>query len=186
MIVKSYSRSFAVILGLLGITLVGGGGALTTYAWNEFDRADSKKAIIISVAKEWTFNQNLYGTNPLLMGDSASLRGYEFYPRFSDPAIRSALMSSLFDMTDSLDNKLLAVLWKMNRVIYDTNNRLQVTDNYSLNNLDRESVAERRRIVIESGRLKWFVNNQETLGEFIKSSYPWALTDSVEIAPAQE
>lgn len=178
MIIKSNPRILAVILGLLGITLVGGGGALTTYAWNEFDRADSKKAIIISVAKEWTFNQNLYGTNPLLMGDSASLRGYEFYPRFSDQAIRSALMSSLFDMTDSLDNKLLAVLWKVKRVIDDTNNRLQVTDNYSLNNLDRESVAERRRIVLESGRLKWFVNNQATLGEFLKVNYSWAFLKS--------
>lgn len=176
--VNKNAKRHAAIYALLGIILVGFGGFLTAYGWKVFDNRADKKAIITSVAKEWIFNQSLFDLNPLLQGDSASLRGYEFYPRFSDQSIRFALMSSLFDLSDSLDKRLFIILWKSERVIYVTNSRLQVTDNYSLITPDRESVAERRLHVIESKGLQWFVNNQATLGEFLKSNYPWAFSRS--------
>jgi len=179
--VKSKARTKSISLALLGVLLIGFGGNLSTYSWKVYDNESAKREITISVVNEWNYNQDLFKTSTLFSEDSASLRSYNFYPRFSNEAIRFALMSSLFDLSDSLDNRFLAILWKMERVIYDTNNRLQVTDNYSLNTLDRESVAERRRHVLESIRLKWFVNNQATLGEFLKSNYPWALTDSADI-----
>ncbi len=186
MIIKSNPRILAVILGLLGIALVGGGGTLTTYSWNEIDRADEKKAIIISVANEWYYNQYLYKKSTLFTEDPVSLRSYNFYPRFSNEKIRIALMSSLFSLSDSLDHSLLSILAKMERIIYKTNNRLQVTDDYSKTTTDRDSVADRRSYALKSTGLELFTNNQEILGEFIKSSYPWALPDSAFVAMLEE
>lgn len=181
MIVKSYSRSFAVILGLLGITLVGGGGALTTYAWNEFDRADVKKEIIISVSKELEHNAYLYNGNNLLSSDSILVEGWDFFPQFRNEAIQYALVSSLFDISDSLDNKWLSKLRETDLVIYDINFRLRAIDNERLKTKDYKWSFEKRQSVNNSEMLQEFIDDHNRLVKLIKSNYLWALTGSVDI-----
>ena len=181
MILKSNPRILAVILGLLGITLVGGGGALTTYAWNKFDRADAKKAIVISVSKELGYNARKYNENNLFSNDSVLLEGWAFYPRFRNEAMQYALMPSLFDISDSLDNAWLNKLRETDLIIYDMNMRLQVIDNLRLKNPDNKLLAEKRRMVNDSDILQDFKDDHNRLVKLIKSNYPWALTDSVDI-----
>lgn len=185
MIIKSNPRILAVILGLLGIALVGGGGALTTYAWNEFDHADEKEAIIISVSKELEHNAYLFRESNLFSSDAILLEGLDFYPRFQNDAMQYALVSELFDVSDSLEKEWLSDLRATAFIVYDMNSRLQVIDDIRIRITDKEELAKKKQEVNDSEMLQDFMDGHNRMVESLKSIYPWVLTGSVEILLTQ-
>lgn len=173
--VKANAFSKTIVFLVLGALLIGIGGTLSTYGWKVQSNAAEKRAIVISVAKEWMFNSLLHNTNKYLLMDSTAMTSYGFNPRFKSDALSFALYSHLFSSDDSTDAEFLSVLTAVEQNIYRVNVKLNLTDNLSFATLDREKVAKHRLHVVESEGMKEYLTIHAQLGEYLKTNFPWAM-----------
>lgn len=158
----------------LSAIVIGFGGFTTSYGWKLKDRSDNKRALIYSVARELDYNTQLIYKNHLFTKDSTRLSSIGlFYPRFTSGAAMAGLLSGVFNSEDEKDSSMQHLLSEIIIRTYDVNRRLEVSDNFSLSESDRERVMEHRLLVQRSVRLKWYLNLHNELDSFLIVNYTW-------------
>jgi hypothetical protein len=176
------------IVGLLsvavGLVLVGFGGTLTTFGWNQLDNASKKNALIVSLAREWLLNE-LYTIRPPMSFDANDPKlGKEhfMYPQFRTSAQDRILTSELFDLRSREDKELLVAVVCYEQIIKDFNTQLAWV-NEECARFPENVVQQERKEVYLRIRDKaplhiHFKRFHKELLKLLEKEYSWALVEA--------
>ncbi len=96
------------ISAIVFIIAIAVGGLLTTKGWNELEYYSQKKALIVSLAREWILNEAYYTLMMSLdVNDPNFGKQHLMYPQFRTFAQNNILTSPLFDLRNTKDKKLI-------------------------------------------------------------------------------
>jgi len=169
---RSAIRGWAIIA--FGALIIGAGSYVTGQGLDRRAVRLQKQALIIAVAQEWELNDFEFKNSGLLQGDSLELWSIgALYPRFSRDAAIAALSSGQFDAKRPEDSVFLFMTTELARRIRDVNARLDLSDGLITEGLPIEVLVQHRKVVLESVRLKWFLNIHRFADSLLSASYPW-------------
>lgn len=85
-----------------GVLLIGTGGVFSTWGWDNINKKSRSKALLFSLAREWTINQAYLLTKPLFFkkGDKNIGAKHNSYPRFQTVVLQSVLTSDVISDRD--------------------------------------------------------------------------------------
>jgi len=177
---KTRKRVKAVVF----IIAIAVGGLLTTKGWNELERYSQKKALIVGLAREWLLNDLQLHFEPMSFDANDPNLGKEhfMYPQFRTSAQDHILTSSLFDLSNQRDNKLLKVVIGYEESI-NTFNTLLAWMNEACGKFPEDVKQQKRkevylRIRDKAPLHKHFKRSHKELLELLEKEYNWALIEA--------
>lgn len=159
----------------LGALAIGLGGIATSSGWNIRSDREQKRAILISVAREWDLNQTSIEESVLLDSDTLKIDGAAgpMYPRFSKGAAMTAITSGLFDDGERTDSALLVALTLYARSVHSVNVRFDVWEPFNTTNMDGVIRRQKRWVLVRSVRWQEHMEIHTGLNDFLNKNYDW-------------
>jgi hypothetical protein len=157
-------KRFRTIVFVMAIAL---GGLLLTRSWSLFNEYEQKKAIMLSVVRDWKLNSQVLEFPKFSATDDKTLSEKFPYPMFYSGSLNPAISSGVFRHNNHNDSETLKIICAYNISLTKLQNTLDLHDQTIFVGLGRNPLKEWRQIR-ESPELHLFKRVHNRLGELLK------------------